>query len=86
MFIIDSKKWLKVFNLSKIRLQKCIDVGGDYIEHTKDLVSLPFSGISEISEWPSYIEWKTVTKNWTKNYSTKYFLKFHDLFLKYLKF
>ena len=27
-------KWLETFNLWEIRLQKCIDAGGDYFEHT----------------------------------------------------
>ena len=31
---ISRNKWLEAFNLWKIRLQKCIDAGGDYFEHT----------------------------------------------------
>lgn len=31
---IPRNEWLEAFNLWKIRLQKCIDAGGDYFEHT----------------------------------------------------
>lgn len=31
---IPRNGWLEAFKLWKIRLQKCIDVGGDYFEHS----------------------------------------------------
>lgn len=31
---IPKSDWLEAFNMWKIRLQKCIDVGGDYFEHS----------------------------------------------------
>ena len=33
-YSIPAEEWHNAFHLSKIRLQKCIDAGGDYFEHT----------------------------------------------------